>query len=263
MKNNQVLILDADIPLFRSASKAQSSMVIDGIVFSFAQTVDQERMYDSYIEMIREKTGIKDVVMAITDRSGNFRKEIYPEYKAQRTYQPKPIGYKELLAYIEEEYGTISSPMIEADDVLGILGSQGRFKGKEVVILSDDKDLLTIPCKYVDTKDDFKIKQQSKLDADRFWMLQALMGDATDNYKGCPKYGPKTAEKLLQKIEDAYEGDDPEELFNLWWDAVVAAFIKAGLTEEEALVQARLARILRVEDWDKKNQQVKLWKPQI
>jgi hypothetical protein len=43
------------------------------------------------------------------------------------------------------------------------------------------------------------------------------------------------------------------------WDTVVEAYEKAGLTEDDALVTARLARILRAEDYDGVN--IKLWEP--
>jgi DNA polymerase-1 len=42
---------------------------------------------------------------------------------------------------------------------------------------------------------------------------------------------------------------------------VVDAYLKAGLTEEDALMNARMARILRAEDWDFENNEVKLWTP--
>jgi DNA polymerase-1 len=74
------------------------------------------------------------------------------------------------------------------------------------------------------------------------------MGDATDGYGGCPGIGPKTAEKLLDK-------------HGAVWKTVVDAYLKAGLTEEDAIMNARMARILRAEDWDFENNEVKLWTP--
>ena len=76
---------------------------------------------------------------------------------------------------------------------------------------------------------------------------QTLTGDVTDGYAGCPKIGPKTAEKIL--------GSHPT------WNAVVQAYQKENLTADYALTQARLARILRASDWDEEKQQVKLWEP--
>ena len=68
-----------------------------------------------------------------------------------------------------------------------------------------------------------------------------------DSYKGCPSVGAVTAKKILDKTPT--------------WEAVVEQFVKKNLTEEDALVQARIARILRAEDYDFKAKKPILWKP--
>jgi DNA polymerase-1 len=79
--------------------------------------------------------------------------------------------------------------------------------------------------------------------------LQTLMGDATDNYQGIKGVGIKTAEKMLEK--DGYT-----------WDTVVACYEKAGLTEDDALMNARLAYILQHQDVDHTTKTIKqLWTP--
>ena len=45
------------------------------------------------------------------------------------------------------------------------------------------------------------------------------------------------------------------------WKAVVEAFADKDLSEEEALINARLARILTVDDYDFKKKRPKLWSP--
>jgi DNA polymerase-1 len=62
-------------------------------------------------------------------------------------------------------------------------------------------------------------------------MYQTLVGDTSDGYPGCPGIGPVKAEKVL--------GMPPN------WQDVVGAYRAAKLTEADALVQARVARILR------------------
>jgi DNA polymerase-1 len=84
-------------------------------------------------------------------------------------------------------------------------------------------------------------------DANRYHMMQTLTGDATDGYPGCPGVGPKTAEKLLAGPEDT------------WWGSVLQAYQKAGCTDDDALMNARMAYILRDENWQ--NGEVKLWNP--
>ncbi len=90
-------------------------------------------------------------------------------------------------------------------------------------------------------KPDIGIQPVSREDADLWHMTQTLIGDAADGYPGCPKIGPMTAKKLFDGIPRDYEH---------LWPVVAGAFEKAGLGEAEAVTQARLARILRAEDWD-------------
>jgi DNA polymerase-1 len=78
-------------------------------------------------------------------------------------------------------------------------------------------------------------------------MMQTLCGDSTDGYSGCPGVGPKKAEAILANGHT--------------WDLVLDAFRKAGLSEDEALVQARVARILRHHEFDQRTSEVKLWTP--
>jgi DNA polymerase-1 len=98
-------------------------------------------------------------------------------------------------------------------------------------------------------------------EADYWHMLQTLTGDAVDGYKGCPGIGPVGAEKLLNgpavEGEATYDSGDP-----VLWPRVVAAYEKKKLTEEDALRNARLARILRWDDWDRKKKEPILWSPQ-
>jgi DNA polymerase-1 len=88
-------------------------------------------------------------------------------------------------------------------------------------------------------------------------MKQTLTGDTSDGYPGCPGYGPVSAEKLL----DNFTALDGGFLLDEAWKAVVQQYIKKGQTEEDALVQAQLARILRSGDWDAEKKEVKLWTP--
>src|SRR3546814_4933009 len=78
------------------------------------------------------------------------------------------------------------------------------------------------------------------------------MGDSTDGYKGCPGCGPKSAEAILQKAGDPWENvlqayrsafaKDKDPSKSKWLDRT---------PEDLALLNALLARILRVGDWDR------------
>ena len=148
-----------------------------------------------------------------------------------------------MVSWVQDNWPSHTQQGLEADDVMGILGSSPDLK---TVVVSDDKDLKTVPCRLYRPNDDdlIDVNQQA---ADLNFYTQTLQGDPTDGYSGCPKIGAVTAAKIL--------GNRPD------WSVVENQFIKAGLSKDEAITQARLARILRVTDWDKDKEQVKLWSP--
>ena len=145
-----------------------------------------------------------------------------------------------MIDWCRDNYRTVTMPTLEADDVMGIKSNS------TTMIISDDKDMKTIPTKiYRPMSNEFlDISQQ---EADKNFLTQALTGDSTDGYKGLSGVGIKKAEAIL--------GSRPH------WGAVEDAYLKAGYTKEEALTQARLARILRSSDWDYDKEEVKLWTP--
>jgi DNA polymerase-1 len=175
----------------------------------------------------------------------NFRKDLDPTYKSHRKGTRKPLGYIALTDWMRERYGprVVVQPLLEADDYMGILATKPG--APETIIVSDDKDMKTIPGTL------FRLGQLSTIDegeAHRYWMLQTLMGDPADGYKGCPGIGPVKAEKIVSKP-------------GVLWDNVKREFLKAGMTEDYAVLQARLARILRFSDWDSERKQPLLWTP--
>ena len=135
-------------------------------------------------------------------------------------------------------------PGLEGDDVLGIMATMKSTE--ERIIVSIDKDMKTVPGRYA--RDDFEVIEVSEDQADTWHLFQALTGDIVDGYKGCPGVGPKKAEAILDGSKHP-------------WEAVVTTFVKAGLTEDDALVQARVARILRASDYNFKAKQPILWRP--
>ena len=85
-------------------------------------------------------------------------------------------------------------------------------------------------------------------EADRWFWTQCLTGDPVDGYKGVPGIGAKGAEKILSKAEDP-------------WQAIVAAYDKAQLTVDDAILNARLARILRPGEYNSTTKEPILWNP--
>jgi 5'-3' exonuclease len=127
----------------------------------------------------------------------NFRKEFYPEYKANRTL-PKPKHYEALKEYIIKEWGAIIALEQEADDALGI--DQDKT-GKTSVICSIDKDLLQIPGRHWN----FVRKEHNEVSPDmglKTFYRQLLVGDTSDNIKGVKGIGPIKAERILLPLKE-------------------------------------------------------------
>lgn len=240
------LAIDGDILLYKAATSAEKEIDWGDDVWSLQTDLKEAKDgFQGQLDRITDKLGINEYVVCLSDHSNNFRKIVDPSYKSNRKGTRKPVGFVALCEWAETSYRTFRKATLEADDCMGILATKPDNVGK-CVIVSDDKDLKTIPGKlYRPTQDEqLAISEQ---EADRFFLTQVLCGDVTDGYPGLKGVGPKTAEKIL--------GSRPH------WGAVEQAFKKAGQTREDAIQQARLARILRWSDWDEKKGEVVLWTP--
>lgn len=253
-------LIDADILAYQAASYAEQ--VIDwgeGLWTLHAYETEAEAKFDALVKNVIDKVEAKESILAITDKV-NWRKEVLPTYKSNRATTRKPMLLKHLQQYAHDHYTVYQRDTLEGDDCLGILSTM-KHKITEPIVCSLDKDFKTIPGKHYNFGKDefFEITEHQ---ADYWHMMQTLTGDTTDGYVGIPGCGPKTAEKILQKaIDEGTPWANREQLNEIYWKHVVAAYEKAGLCEEEALVQARVARICRAEDYDFTNKKVILWEP--
>lgn len=244
------LLIDGDILVFQIASACQSGAVDwgDGVYSPPVADLNEAKgRFRDKIAALKAGCAADDVKIALKGE-GNFRRRILPTYKANRNNLIPPMLRAPLMAWLLKHPQVVSRPLLEGDDVLGILATDRKTGEAKpgVLIWSIDKDLRQIPGKHLDS--DFRITEVSVQEGDRLHMLQTLTGDATDNYSGCPGLGPKRADALLA-AED------------YWWPLVVKAYAAKGLTEEYALAQARVARILRATDYDYKERKPILWIP--
>lgn len=176
-------------------------------------------------------------------RAYSFRRKLYPLYKANRESVARHLGIRTVKELLKSKYECFASNNLEADDLIGIEATTKDEWDK--IIVGNDKDFLTIPAKYLCFLKQYDgIVETSVEQANRNHLLQTLTGDPSDGYKGCPNIGLKKAEKIV-------DGG---------WDTVVEAYLSAGLSEKEALLNARLAFILRKENINSKGEVI-LWKP--
>jgi DNA polymerase I len=240
------LLVDTDILMYKAATSAEEEWDWGDDIWSlWTDLNDAKAAFERQLDTIKEKLGVDDILCCLSDHSNNFRKEVSPTYKSNRKGTRKPVGYVALCSWVEETFPTVRKDYCEADDVMGMLGSRPENQGK-CIIVSDDKDLKTIPGKLYRPMADEKLTITEQ-EADKNFLMQTLTGDTADGYPGIPGIGPKKAEAIL--------GPRPH------WGAVEQAYIKAGLTREDAITQARLARILRWDDYDHEGGKVILWTP--
>ncbi len=235
--------------LYRAAFAAEKEIRWDDDIFTVHS--DFSDLKDAYIMVtdciceildVYEDNG-DEITMVFSDRY-TFRHEINLQYKAHRRDKRSPLGINDLREWACDEWRSLRVDRLEADDVLGIIGSRDPDGS---IIVSGDKDFATVPCTWYNfLKDD--LRKITKEEADFQHLVQTLAGDATDGYFGVPRVGLKTAEKILNK-------DGAE------WQTVVNTYEKAGMTEEDALLNARMAFILRDGYYNNETKEIKLWTP--
>ena len=161
----------------------------------------------------REKPDLLGV--AFDPKGGSFRREIYPEYKANRTETPEDILLS--LPYVKRVLEAMCIPILEvpgyeADDVIGTLSWRGVEAGYEVYMVTPDKDygqLVRDHCYIykqkgsdgqVEIVDPAAIREKYGIENPQLVRdILAIWGDASDNIPGVPGIGEKGACKLVRE----------------------------------------------------------------
>lgn len=264
------ILLDADIVAYKVATVNED--LIDwgdtgtSLVLDHTQAIKQtDELVASYCEALDASRAI----ICLSDPDVNFRKQLEPTYKSNRKDVKKPELLLWLKDYLAAEYQSYIRPRLEADDVMGILATSGdRFIKGEKIMVSEDKDMRTVPgLSYNPDRPELGVLDITEEEANRFHMWQTIVGDPTDGYTGCPGIGMGDKEMYEEETWGfgARTFGFPHEIFECdpadLWDVVVEAYASKGLTEEDAILQARLAHILWASSYNFKKKKVKLWQP--
>ena len=153
--------------------------------------------------------------VAFDPKGGSFRREIFPEYKANRAETPEDILLS--VPYVKRVLDAMCIPVLEvegyeADDVIGTLSQKGVAAGYDVYMVTPDKDygqLVRDNCRIYKQKgaegsieivDREAIRAKYGIDDPVLVRdILALWGDASDNIPGVPGIGEKSACKLVQE----------------------------------------------------------------
>jgi DNA polymerase I len=241
-------LIDGDIVAYHVAARCQKDGSWDGGAPTFEEAevrADVAKMLDDWTKA----AGAGDRVVLLTGR-GNFRKLVEPTYKLNRVDKPKPAALGFARDVLVQDHGARLVDGLEADDLIGLMLTGTMSDGRGVAV-SLDKDLRTVPGLHCNPKKG-GVQAIGDLAADTLWMTQVLTGDPVDGYGGAPGIGPAKAKKALGTFKLSVTA---------LWPRVVETYRKVGLTPDDALRTARLARILRTGDYDKTTREVLLWHP--
>jgi DNA polymerase-1 len=257
----RTLLLDADLLAYRASSANQRSYDWngDGQKSIAADEEAARRFAEEAIVKYADDLRADDVIICLSDDFNSFRKDrVDPTYKAARGSVDRPVHLYDIKEWMAETYDTVRWTALEADDVMGILATDPN-RTDERIIVSADKDLMTVPARLhrpaVYHWDGRLIRKAmtidiTELEAIRFHFWQTIVGDTTDGYPGAFRVGDKSL-----YAEAVVEAESEEEA----WGIVLEAFASVGQSEDDAVRQARLARILQFTDWDGRSP--RLWLP--
>lgn len=153
-----------------------------------------------------------DMLAVIFDtKAPTFRKELYPEYKANRAAMPEDLAPQ--IPLIKDVVKAFNLPVLEqdgfeADDLIATLARRYADEGLAVTVVTGDKDLMQIVDERIQLLDTMKGKISRRDEViERFGVppeqvleVLGLAGDSSDNIPGVPGIGEKTASQLIREF---------------------------------------------------------------
>lgn len=159
-------------------------------------------------------------VAVCCDSGRSFRKDLDATYKANRPERDASLHHQTTLAtetLRADGFPVWSADGFEADDVIATATRKAlEFDDTTVLVVTGDKDLLQLVGPRVQAKsvqdgtvrDSAAVLQKFGVRPDQMRDYLTLVGDSSDNVKGVPGVGPKTAVALLarsQTLDRLYE----------------------------------------------------------
>ncbi|WP_210954540.1 5'-3' exonuclease [Candidatus Phytoplasma luffae] len=180
------------------------------------QDVNALIVFKNMFQKILEQTE-NYICVAFDSKKKTKRHEIYESYKKGRSKTPQSlidqiVLIKEYLNLLGVRY--CSENGFEADDIIGTIAKQASENNICVVIFSSDKDFLQLidnnisvalikqGLKNVIYYDSKKLEEKFFLKPKQIVDFKSIVGDGSDNIKGIPLIGPKTATKILNQFHN-------------------------------------------------------------
>ena len=240
-----MLLIDCDFLAYKAAQACEEGVDFgNDVIISQSNFSEVLKIFERELKKVTKAMMEDDFILYFSSTS-NFRKEIFEGYKGHRNRR-KPLGYRRLVNYCISNYNHCIREGLEADDSIGIDATRWGKRVGENIIVSPDKDMRQIPGTLWNMVDD--VEEITKEEGDHWHLVQSMAGDPTDGYPGCPGIGVKRATDLLNKSDNK-------------WEAICQAYRERGLSDDDALLNARLAKILQHTDYDYDRQEPILWTP--
>ena len=240
-------LIDADSIMYKYASINQDVVHWETDISSvFTGLRDAKDGVDRHIQTIVRNSGARGRPLLVLSPAKNFRYDVLSTYKHNRKPSSHPLALLlPLKRWIYAQYNTHVPCYVEADDycVWRMLSEPRKW-----VLCHIDKDLDQADGKHYNYNTERKYNITER-EAEFKFYDQTLTGDTSDGYKGCPTIGTKRSALILNDKEDE----------RTMWERVRDTYISRGLTEEDALQQARVARMLTPDEWDGADN-IKLWR---
>jgi len=255
MERRPLLLLDGMSLAFRAFFALPPDMATkDGVVTNAVYG------FMSMLAVLAKDQQPSGIAVAFDLPGGTFRDEMVADYKGGRDATPPELEPQ--FGIIVDLLGSLSIPVVskvgfEADDVLATLASRARDEGRDVIVVTGDRDcfqLVEDPFVRVlynrrgvsdySLYDEAGIVERTGIEPARYPLLAALRGDPSDNLPGVPGVGEKTAAKLLAQFRDF------DELFSNLGGLTPKLRENLAANEELARRNASVMRLIRDVDLD-------------
>lgn len=255
MEKKKIYLVDGSSFIYRAyhalpeliTAKGQPTNAIYGFTTMMLKLIEDEQ--PDYLAVVMDA------------RRPTWRDKIYPQYKANRP--PMPEDLVQQLPYFTQVLEALGVPFLhhegyEADDLIATLVREAGEKGFAVVIISGDKDLMSLVGDNVVMNDTFKgkiytvpeVEKKFGVSGEQLLDLLALAGDKSDNVPGIKGVGPKTAVALLQEfgsLENLLENAGQVKRQG-WRDKVKSGIDDARISRRLVSLDAQVSLELKLED---------------
>ncbi len=206
--SDELILIDGNSLAYRAffalpESIATSAGMPTNAIFGFASML---------VKLVTDR-GVQPTVV-VWDAGHSGRREVYPEYKAQRSSRPDLLGqqWPHLEPLVDAfGYRNLAVDGFEADDVIASLAERAKGEGVPVLVVTGDRDayqlvddgvrIMTTSRGITDTRiyDRDGVVERYGIPPELVPDFIGLKGDTSDNIPGVPGIGDKTAAQLLQR----------------------------------------------------------------